>query len=173
MKPADITNMSNIFSSEKWVRKRICVSQFTMSLCADRLMLVIIPSEAVSSHSNPTLTEIDPCCENGCNSNNASLMHLFGELVSSSWRPEPLAITQFHYRLSHLCKWLCDWNTVQLTVPKIPNMWSRGPLEQWFPTTVPRHTSVPWEIIRYAVEDYPISSDWYSKWAACSDRQNN
>lgn len=34
------------------------------------------------------------------------------------------------------------------------------------PTAVLQHISVLWEIIRCALEDYPISPDWYSKLAA-------
>lgn len=31
---------------------------------------------------------------------------------------------------------------------------------QWFPITVPRHIIVPWEIIKWSVENYPISLNW-------------
>lgn len=46
-------------------------------------------------------------------------------------------------------------------------------LDQCFPTTVPWYISVLCEIIRCAMKDYPISPDWYSKRAVCTDRQNN
>jgi len=41
---------------------------------------------------------------------------------------------------------------------------SSSTVTQWFSTTVPRHTSAPWEIVRCAVGNYHMSLYWSKKY---------